>query len=84
MPPSQTRIFIDFWNLQLSVNEHAPAGYRLDWTKLSPLLVNEAATLLGTQLHFDGTNVYVSYNPRTTTGKNLRNWCVNKLIDFQE
>lgn len=82
MSSPKTRIFIDFWNLQLNINGKAPSGYRLDWTKLSPLLINEATALLGTPLDFDGTNVYVSYNPSSPPGKRLRNWCINTLDRF--
>jgi len=32
----RTRIFVDFWNFQLSLNSNAQAGYRLDWKAISP------------------------------------------------
>ena len=82
MPPLRTRIFIDFWNLQLSIYEHAGRSYRLDWKKLSPFLVDEAKTLLGTSLQFEGTNVYLSYNPSTPQGKRLHHWSVNVIDRF--
>ena len=41
----KARIFVDFWNFQLSLNE-VSSGFRLDWDKLSPWLVNAAATHL--------------------------------------
>ena len=82
MPPLRTRIFIDFWNLQLSIYEHAGRDYRLDWKKLSPFLVDEAKTLLGTTLQFEGTNVYLSYNPSTPQGKRLHHWSVNVIDRF--
>jgi len=28
---SRTRIFIDFWNLQLSLNSNSAVDYCLDW-----------------------------------------------------
>jgi len=78
----RTRIFVDFWNLQLSIIERKGSTYRLDWKKLSPLLVAEASSLLETPLKFEGTNVYLSYDPRTAKGKGLRNWSFNVLDHF--
>ena len=72
----------DFWNLQLHIYEQAGRDYKLDWKKLSPLLVDEAEKLLGTALHFEGTNVYLSYHPNTSQGKKLRNWAINTLDRF--
>jgi len=59
----RVRIFIDFWNLTLSCRDRAGKEYRLDWMALSPCLVSEAQILLNVPLHFDGTNVYLSYDP---------------------
>lgn len=78
----RTRIFVDFWNLQLNVNENAMPGYRLDWRKLSPRLVIEAEAILGTSLRFDGTNVYLSYNPSTEAGRRLRHWSLTVIDRF--
>jgi uncharacterized LabA/DUF88 family protein len=75
----RTRIFVDFWNLQLTINENTSPGYKLDWKRLSPLLINEAQNLLGQPLQFEGTNVYLSYNPNTPKGKGLHNWSVTVL-----
>ncbi len=41
----KARIFIDFWNFQLGLNEISP-GFKLDWAKLSPWLVDAAAACL--------------------------------------
>ncbi|MBU0703368.1 MAG: hypothetical protein KKC18_05830 [Chloroflexi bacterium] len=80
--PLRTRIFVDFWNLQLNTYEQVGRDYKLDWKKLSPFLVAEAEKLLGTALHFEGTNVYLSYHPNTSQGKKLRNWAINTLDRF--
>lgn len=48
----KARIFIDFWNFQLSLNEISP-GFKLDWVKLSPWLVDAAAACLKQPLSFD-------------------------------
>ena len=78
----RTRIFVDFWNLQLAINEHAGREYRMDWRKLSPRLITEAEACLNSTLRFDGTNVYISYDPRKETGRRLRNWGLNTLDRF--
>jgi uncharacterized LabA/DUF88 family protein len=78
----RTRIFVDFWNLQLTINEHAGREYRMDWRKLSPRLITEAEACLNSTLRFDGTNVYISYDPRKETGRKLRNWSLNTLDRF--
>ena len=77
-----TRIFVDFWNLQLAINERKQYNFRIDWRELSPCLITEAEACLSSTLRFDGTNVYISYNPRTDTGRGLRNWSLNTLDHF--
>lgn len=77
------RIFVDFWNLQLTLNEHVEArSYRLDWKALSPCLVGAAGNILGESLRFEGTNVYLSYNPRTDKGRGLHNWATTVVDRF--
>lgn len=82
MTPLRTRIFVDFWNLQLNIYDQVGRSYRLDWKKISPLLISEGSTLLGTPLHFEGTHVYLSYDPTTSKGKGLRTWAINTLDRF--
>jgi len=77
--PLRTRVFVDFWNLQLTLNDRVGSHYRLDWKALSPRLVTEAETILGEPLSLEGTHVYLSYNPRTQAGKRLHNWSINFL-----
>jgi len=82
VPDLRTRIFVDFWNLQLNIIAREGSDYRLDWRQLSPCLVAQAETLLGSNLRFEGTHVYLSYNPHTDKGKRLHNWAVNILDRF--
>lgn len=77
----KARIFIDFWNFQLTLNEVSPA-FKLDWAKLSPWLVNAASGLIGAPLSFEGTRVYLSYDPRSANDRPLRNWATNVLDRF--
>jgi hypothetical protein len=46
-------------------------------------LIAEAGTCLGSALELDGTNVYLSYNPKTSAGRKLREWSLN-VLDVQE
>jgi uncharacterized LabA/DUF88 family protein len=82
MPPLRARIFVDFWNLQLNIIEERGNSYRLDWTALSPFLIAQSETLLGSTLQLEETTVYLSYDPNTTKGKSLRNWAINALDRF--
>ena len=79
----QAWIFIDFWNFQLSVNDRASdPSYKLDWEKLSPFLIAETEKIIGSPLEFNGTNVYLSYDPKKKTDKGLLGWAKNKLARF--
>ena len=37
----RVRVFVDFWNFQLSLNQAVP-DFKPDWTKLGHLLAREA------------------------------------------
>jgi uncharacterized LabA/DUF88 family protein len=78
----KTRIFIDFWNFQLSLRGNTMAGYKLDWMKLSPLLIDTASNLIGQQLTFEETFVYLSHNPKNKADRSLLNWATNVLDRF--
>lgn len=67
------RIFVDFWNFQLSWNDAFPrdrskgeAPVKIDWKGLPTVFLNELPTALGgakSPLQFKGINVYASVNP---------------------
>jgi hypothetical protein len=78
----KTHIFVDFWNLQLSVNSAATSSYRLDWKKLSPWLVDQACCAVGRTLSFEGTHVYMSYSPNSKKDAGLRDFASNVLSRF--
>jgi len=78
----KARIFIDFWNFQLSLIEATNPGYRLDWKELSHWLISETEELIGQTLLFEGTTVYISFNPTTISGKKLRDFATNVLDRF--
>ncbi len=79
--PLKIRLFIDFWNFQLTLNEEAQnPNFKVDWLKLPSVLVADAVRLLGSpEYRYEGTIVFTSYNPRTDEGRKYRNWATNWL-----
>ena len=83
-PPAarnRIQIFVDFWNLQLSMNEKVGYGFRFDWERLPNFLMMEAArvgSLAG--VSYEGTRVYASYDPaRPGADAGFRNWLLGWL-----
>ncbi len=73
--PLKIRCFVDFWNLQLTLNEMTARQFKLDWLKLPNVLVQAAAQQLKTtNVSYDGTIVFTSYNPNSEEGKKYRKW----------
>jgi uncharacterized LabA/DUF88 family protein len=60
------KVFIDYWNLQLLINEiTAEEKARIDWQNIGQLLAKYAAELIKIKSYnFEGANIYTSYNPR--------------------
>ncbi|NQT41420.1 MAG: NYN domain-containing protein [Planctomycetes bacterium] len=79
--PLKIRLFIDFWNFQLTLNEKARnPNFKVDWLKLPNVLVADAVRLLGNpEYRYEGTIVFTSYNPRTDEGKKYHNWATSWL-----
>jgi len=76
---TKVRIFVDFWNLQLSLNDLSKRKFWVDYSKFSVWLIQNATTLVGDKLDFDGMKVYLSYNPATSGDKKLLQWANNVL-----
>lgn len=80
----RVRIFVDFWNLQITMNEreHMVAGaenFQFDWSELPRWLVKKAAEkceLPG--LAYEGMHVYASYDPLASDEK-LKRWLLTWL-----
>jgi uncharacterized LabA/DUF88 family protein len=88
--PIRFRIFVDFWNLQLTLNERHEEEcarkrepherFLIDWQKLPQCLVAEAAKLLNATSHsYEGTIVYTSYNPKNQKDKGFHRWATSWL-----
>ena len=83
-PPGHVRfrIFVDFWNVQLTLNEHEvqstrtpDAKFRIEWLKFPDCLVQEAVKIINASSYsYDGCIVYTSYNPKTDEGKKYHRW----------
>lgn len=70
---TKIKIFIDFWNVQLSWNDYHhrsgnPRPPRIPWDKILPgVLVQK----LGNGCLYQGTHVYASINPRSQADRKL-------------
>ncbi len=83
-PITRVRVFIDYWNFQLSLNEieaedRGLSDYRfeVDWKAAGPWLARLACETAGIPVEnhsFDGVSIYTSYNPSTDEGKKYHNW----------
>lgn len=68
------RVFVDFWNLQLTTREF-DRSYRYDWRKLPVWLADHAAEVVGAaQYSYEGAHVYASHDPSSRSEAGLRNW----------
>ena len=64
------RVFIDFWNLKLTLNRRegerigeTNARFDIDWAHFPRVLASEAARIVGlSEYSYDGAIVYASYN----------------------
>jgi uncharacterized LabA/DUF88 family protein len=76
----RVRVFIDFWNFQLSVKS-LDSTVQIDWTKLGPLLTREAAAQIDATASplFEGMHVYGSYDANKPNDAKLKNWFTNRL-----
>ena len=79
--PVKIRVFIDFWNFQLTLNQKAAnPRFKIDWVTMPQIIVNEGARLLNLQdFSYEGSKVFTSYNPKTEEGKKYRKWATNWL-----
>jgi len=75
------RVFIDFWNFQLTLNKRVgDSRFKIDWRLLPARLVQEAAALIGaTDYSYEGTIIFTSYNGKTEEGRKYRKWATTWL-----
>jgi uncharacterized LabA/DUF88 family protein len=76
------RLFVDFWNFQLSWNERSNKQH-LDWVKFPQIVATEAVRLIGVQeFKNHGTKVYASIDMTKQEGGRLKGW-LNNFLDRQ-
>lgn len=78
------RVFVDFWNFQLTLNERVGnSRFKIDWRNLPTKLVQEAAALVDvTDYSYEGAIVFTSYNGKTQEGRKYHHW-VTSWLDIQ-
>ncbi|MBM4161394.1 MAG: NYN domain-containing protein [Ignavibacteria bacterium] len=69
----RVKIFIDFWNLQLSWNEYhqnlgSSATVKIPWNKTLPQVL---LSRVGSDAVYAGTHVYASVNPKSAADRKL-------------
>lgn len=87
LPVTRVRVFIDYWNFQLSLNQKEARArgvedfrFVVDWKKVGPWLAQQACTTAGVASHaFEGVIIYTSYNPSSREGTKFRNWVTSWL-----
>lgn len=85
MSKTRVRVFVDYWNFQLSLNSEIGGGdpdyrFEIDWVKLGPWLAGracEAANIADGS--FEGAIIYTSHDPRTEGGKKFHKWATTWL-----
>jgi len=72
------RVFLDFWNFQLSLNENCNEQLKLDWLKLPVWLANRADDVLVAagepSGRYLGGIVYASYDPWKPDDTTMLHW----------
>jgi uncharacterized LabA/DUF88 family protein len=84
---TRVRVFVDYWNFQLSLNEREASSRKLDdyrfeigWQALGPWLAGKACAAVAITSHsFDGLNIYTSHDPKTPGGLKFHKWATGWL-----
>lgn len=84
---TRIRVFIDFWNFQLTLNSREAkvlkldeARFQVDWHTLPSVICANAALLLGvTDFSYEGTIIYASYNLGASDGGKQHRWLTTWL-----
>lgn len=83
----RVRVFVDFWNFQLGLNEEVHPEYRIDWRALGPWFTTEVGKLAlaaggaNSMLRYEAMHVYVSHDPRKAD-RRFKNWVSTILNRF--
>jgi uncharacterized LabA/DUF88 family protein len=85
--PTRLRIFVDFWNFQLTINEEerlyandTTVRFEIDWLLLPQVLTAEAAKLLSIANYtYEGMSVYTSFDPKSPDAGKYKKWATTWL-----
>ncbi len=82
-------VFIDYWNLQLTLNERVSKNEsvkdyraRIDWRNIGKLFTTSVGKVLGNELgdvSYEGVYIYTSFNPANSEGKKFKKWATTWL-----
>ena len=79
-PGNRIRVFVDYWNLQLTMNDQSGRTFRFDWARFPLWLTEKAADLCYIRdATYEGMHVYSSYNPDSLKDLNHKRWAQNWL-----
>ena len=66
---NRVRVFIDFWNLQLTMRSAVGGRFNFDWEVLPGWLVHRAGEICQTMGSYEGTHVYGSFSTASDRDK---------------
>lgn len=77
------KVFVDFWNFQLSINS-LDSEFKIDWQKLGPVVAQESMRIVDATAatSYQGMNVYGSYDGSSKKDQGLLQWASNTLNRF--
>ena len=77
----RVRVFVDFWNFELSIKQIEPT-FKIDWRALGPFLARKALQAIDETalVNYQGMNVYGSYN--SNQDHVLLDWATRTLATF--
>ena len=81
------RVFVDYWNLQLTLNERESdethqddVRFEIDWRGLPAWLARKAAEITNINNYvFDGAIIHASYDQNTSEGRKFNQWATGWL-----
>lgn len=82
---TRIRVFIDFWNFQLSLNERhdqetgaKDSRIQIDWHNVGERLATKAAAVAKCEKYsYEGTILYTSYNTKKPEDRKFKGWITN-------
>lgn len=82
-PSLRVRVFVDFWNYELSMKD-VEQGFLTDWREIGSKLVAEAAKTIGHSgpTDYQGMNFYGSYDSSNPRDEKLKKWATTVVDTF--